>query len=466
MESGSSRMEVLAYNSLVASSVPGPSRVNEIDMLKKLTQHGAQAKNWVHVMMVMTEMTSRIVDAYRSLDEERIPKDYNGRSKNLMVSLQLISQKLWRRLLSSIYWHRALFYAGDGIVVARSRSSSAGYTPNLFSSSSMDIELPFVRCFPKDNRCADGITRSVYYLANFAGDILKVASCVSADGNPTVYRMSSKFREKYGYFFPIGSIKRWNSPEAMLTWANKMIWFSFLARSNKNQGRCWFTKDILTDNWRGYTFFPNWDERFGNSSISSIWILLKNRGKVWPVHVIHNQLGDGWPEFWDSHKLRSGFKVVFGCERSWIFDVVVLMHNLEPLHNYEWSTTAHELQESSLMPYVVEVFGTPRDIRTSCFPSAMSIKDMLCNLDTIVFGKYLRNLFHDAGVDEIFVHMRNRWWSIPRINNRVDRSSLDLLLNDLNLQPLDFLLVTAFDDTDVNVIVFGGDRIERLYPWT
>ncbi|KAG5525865.1 hypothetical protein RHGRI_032228 [Rhododendron griersonianum] len=74
MESGSSQMEVLAYNSHVASFVPGPSRVNEIDMLKKLTQHGAQAKNWVHVMMVMTEVISRIVDAYRRLDEERIPK--------------------------------------------------------------------------------------------------------------------------------------------------------------------------------------------------------------------------------------------------------------------------------------------------------------------------------------------------------------------------------------------------------
>lgn len=64
------------------------------------------------------------------------------------------------------------------------------------------------------------------------------------------------------------------------------------------------------------------------------------------------------------------------------------------------------------------------------------------------------------------MHMRNKWWSIPRINNRVDRLSLDLLLNDLNLQPLDFLLVTAFDATDVNVIVFIGDGIERVYPWT
>ncbi|KAI8534213.1 hypothetical protein RHMOL_Rhmol10G0071500 [Rhododendron molle] len=159
----------------------------------------------------------------------------------------------------------------------------------------------------------------------------------------------------------------------------------------------------------------------------------------------------------------------------WIFDVVVLMHNLEPVRNYEWSTTAHELQESSLMPYVVEEFGTPRELRTSCFPSAMSIKDNMLQFGydcrsgksiIRVFGKHLRDLFHYAGVDKIFVHMRNKWWSIPRINNLVDCLSLDLLLNDLNLQPLDFVLVTAFDDTDVNVIVFGGDGIEKLYPWT
>lgn len=85
---------------------------------------------------------------------------------------------------------------------------------------------------------------------------------------------------------------------------------------------------------------------------------MKNCGKVWPVHVIHNQFGKGWPEFWDSHKLRRGFKVVFGCERSWIFDVVVLMTNLKPLY-YSWSTTTHELQESSLIPYVAEDLGTP-----------------------------------------------------------------------------------------------------------
>ncbi|KAF7127117.1 hypothetical protein RHSIM_Rhsim03G0026300 [Rhododendron simsii] len=347
----------------------------------------------------------------------------------------------------------------------------------------MGTEFPYVRCFPKHKRLADGTVRSVYYLANFAGDITKVASSVPVDDNTFLYKMCAKFQEKYGHFFPVGQRNLWNSQKAMLRWADKMIWFSFLVGSNESmyndfskyyQGPCWFTKEICTDNWRGYTFLSDWDERFRNSSKSSVWILLKNRGKVWPVHVVHNQLTDGWPEFWDSHKLRSGFKVVFGCERSWIFEVVVLMHNLEPLY-YSWSKTNHELQESSLMPYVADDLGTPRHLRTSCFPSMMSITHHIMQFGydcasrkciTRVFGRRFRNLFHDTGADEISLNMRNKRWSICKIKNRVDRFSLENFFNSLNLQERDFVLVTAFDAANVNVLVFTGDGVERMYPWT
>ncbi|KAG5537200.1 hypothetical protein RHGRI_024588 [Rhododendron griersonianum] len=338
----------------------------------------------------------------------------------------------------------------------------------------MDIDFPFVRCFPKRNRCTDRTARSVYYLANYAGDIEKVAFSLLTGDNTVVYKACPDFREKYGYIFPIGSTRVWNSEDAMLTYADKMIWFSFLFRSRENDGPRWFTKDITTDSWRNYTFLPDWDERFGNESKSSLWILLRNQGKVWPVHVIHNQFGEGWADFWDSHKLRRGFKIVFGCERTWIFDVVVLMINLEPLY-YDWSTITHEFQEASLMPMVIDDLGTPRHLRTSCFPSTMSTKERImqfgydCGSGKCifkVFGKRFRDFCHDIHVDEVFIQMRNKWWAVPRINNRIDRASLAVFFNDLNLQPLDFLLVTAFDDMDVNVIVFTGDGIERVYPWT
>ncbi|KAF7123863.1 hypothetical protein RHSIM_Rhsim12G0075400 [Rhododendron simsii] len=207
---------------------------------------------------------------------------------------------------------------------------------------------------------------------------------------------------------------------------------------------------------------------------SSLLILLRNGKKIWPVHVVHNQFGDGWADFWDSHKLRRGFKLVFGCERTWIFDVVVLMTNLEPLY-YHWSTTAHEFQESSLMPFVIDDLGTPGHLRTSCLLSTMSTKDNImqfgydCGSGKCIFrefGKRFRDYFRDAGDYDIFLHMRNRWWAVSIINNRVDRPGLAHFFKALNLQPLDFLLVTAFDGGDVNVIVFTGDGIERVYPWT
>ncbi|KAF7150603.1 hypothetical protein RHSIM_Rhsim02G0185700 [Rhododendron simsii] len=342
----------------------------------------------------------------------------------------------------------------------------------------MDIGFPFVRCFPKDNQCADGTARSVYYLLNSAGDIEEVASSLLLDENTVVYEACADFREKYGHIFPIGSTNTWNSKKAMLKWANKMIWFSFLMKGHVGLPKTFPQIAGVIIRSSSVLFLPDWDERFGNSSTSSLWILLRNGKKIWPVHVVHNQFGDGWADFWESHKLRRGFKLVFGCERTWIFDVVVLTTNLEPLH-CRWSTTAHEFQESSLMPSVIDDLGTPGHLRTSCLPSMMSTNDKTmqfgfdCGPGKCIFRvfqkrlrDYSRDYFRDAGDHDIFLRMRNGWWGIPIINNRVDRSGLARFFEALNLQPLDFLLVTAFDGADVNVMVFREDGIERVYPWT
>ncbi|KAI8530773.1 hypothetical protein RHMOL_Rhmol11G0085100 [Rhododendron molle] len=232
----------------------------------------------------------------------------------------------------------------------------------------MDTELLFVRCFPKQKRCTDGTARTVYYLANITGDLEEVASSLLGHENSIVYEACADFREKYGHIFPVGSITVWDFVEAMLRWADKMIWFSFLIRSHESM-----FNDLL------YKFLPDWDERFGNASNSSLWILLRIGSKIWPIHVIHNQFGHGWAGFWADNELRSGFKLVFGCERSWIFDVVVLMTHLEPLY-FHWSTTTHEFQESSLMPFMIDDLGTP----SKC---------------SVVFGKQFRDFFRYADAD-------------------------------------------------------------------
>ncbi|KAI8554070.1 hypothetical protein RHMOL_Rhmol05G0069000 [Rhododendron molle] len=266
-------------------------------------------------------------------------------------------------------------FTGPPTVVIFQKNPFQRYN-SLFNANLKDDTIPFF--FDADELCAkrrtDGTVRTVYYLANFTGDLEEVASSL---------------------------LDKW---------------------------RCWFTKDISTKSWRDYTFLPDWDERFGDASNSSLWILLRIGSKIWPVHVIHNQFGHGWADFWADNELRSGFKLVFGCERSWIFDVVVLMTHLEPLY-FHWSTTMHEFQESSLMPFMIDDLGTPRHLRTSCFPSTMSTKENIMQFRYYcgsgkcmfkVFGKQFRDFFRYAGADahEVHLHMRNRWWGIsiiPRV---------------------------------------------------
>lgn len=43
-----------------------------------------------------------------------------------------------------------------------------------------------------------------------------------------------------------------------------------------------------------------------------IWILLKIKSRVWPVHVINNRMQACWEEFYFANNLKRGFRVIFG----------------------------------------------------------------------------------------------------------------------------------------------------------
>lgn len=49
--------------------------------------------------------------------------------------------------------------------------------------------------------------------------------------------------------------------------------------------------------------------------------------RIWPVEVIDQRFGDGWDKFRSVHQLKPGFKVIFACERKWIFHTVILDEN-------------------------------------------------------------------------------------------------------------------------------------------
>lgn len=76
------------------------------------------------------------------------------------------------------------------------------------------------------------------------------------------------------------------------------------------------------------------------------WVLLKSGWRVFPIHVVHNKVVKGWVEFWFAHKLRSKFRLLFGAERKWVFDVVILDEEYNRI-DYDWVTVNNELDIES-----------------------------------------------------------------------------------------------------------------------
>lgn len=82
---------------------------------------------------------------------------------------------------------------------------------------------------------------------------------------------------------------------------------------------------------------------------SSVWVLFKVGYQVHPIHVVNNKLSFGWHRFWVKHKLESGFRLLIGAERKWVYNVIVLHKELNRA-NYYWDTGNNELNIPHAMP--------------------------------------------------------------------------------------------------------------------
>lgn len=57
------------------------------------------------------------------------------------------------------------------------------------------------------------------------------------------------------------------------------------------------------------------------------WIWIAHGYRIWPVEVVDQRFCDGWDKFCDVHKLKPGYKVIFTCERRWIFHTIIMDEN-------------------------------------------------------------------------------------------------------------------------------------------
>lgn len=70
------------------------------------------------------------------------------------------------------------------------------------------------------------------------------------------------------------------------------------------------------------------------------WVLLKVGHVVFPVRVIQNVLDYGWADFKEGVGLKNDYVLIFGIEREWVFEVMVLNKELELVHD-KWFDPEH-----------------------------------------------------------------------------------------------------------------------------
>ncbi|KAI8534735.1 hypothetical protein RHMOL_Rhmol10G0119700 [Rhododendron molle] len=186
--------------------------------------------------------------------------------------------------------------------------------------------------------------------------------------------------------------------------------------------------------------------------------------RFWPVEVVDERFGHGWGEFHAMHKLEPGFKVIFACEREWIFHTVILdQDDLEM--RFRWS--GQNMHRRELHP--------PHALWTSCLPSCVSHEETVLKFGylhvpivqpRLKFEVRLKKAFQEFDLEEMVIRMGDCVWNIPINDLQLDVQMFARFFVALDLSCLDFLLVLMLSTTEFRVVVFPVDcDIDRIYSW-
>lgn len=80
------------------------------------------------------------------------------------------------------------------------------------------------------------------------------------------------------------------------------------------------------------------------------WIVIRHGNRVWPILVVGRLMFNyNWDDFCTVHHLAIGCRVVFACERKWVFNTFLFDQNGQQM-TYDWTDPAEPLQELDPVP--------------------------------------------------------------------------------------------------------------------
>ncbi|XP_058198693.1 uncharacterized protein LOC131314204 [Rhododendron vialii] len=198
---------------------------------------------------------------------------------------------------------------------------------------------------------------------------------------------------------------------------------------------------------------------------SGTWVILRHGLKAWSVQVVNQEFRNGWDDFREAHGLKADHKIVFGCERKWVFHTIMFDADGRELV-FDWSGPNGHWQD--LPPLA-------GGVRTACLPSTLTPHNAVVKF--VYFNVYgpelrtgietrLRYVFRMLALEQMVVKMADRTWIIPIQDLRLNVDAFNQLAASLHVQCLNHIMFVMLPTIEFRVIVFDGRYdSERIYDW-
>lgn len=82
-----------------------------------------------------------------------------------------------------------------------------------------------------------------------------------------------------------------------------------------------------------------------------------------------------------------------------------------------------------------------------------------------MFQARLNQLLHDNPGQQLTIKVGNFTWLVPLTNHQLRGPTLEQFIQNLELETLDYLFVSASHATEVTIIVFDYYCVEKIYEW-
>lgn len=303
-----------------------------------------------------------------------------------------------------------------------------------------------------------------YYVITPGGLRQQIGRSTEQSTGHLVYKRDHSFVDAYHDQFPLGNVDQWDRSSDFIRWIESVIYYSFVRTSITAVPQCWFLKRLSSVH--SPEQLPMGLQQFFPAENATNWIVIRHGNRVWPILVVGRLMFNyNWDEFCTVHHLAIGSRVVFACERKWVFNTFLFDQNGQQM-TYDWTDPAEPLQE--LDP-------VPDNLRTACFPSLFdqraSLSRFLCEYTTEnalqqMLTTFLSNYIHQLNLEVIVFKAANRTWTVHVMEDgALNDVRFFNFTTDLPLQPFNMILFGLCFDHTVRLIIFqsndGSEKIAR-----